>query len=165
MSPLIHTTDPDIVTMLLEDHRNTEAVLDRFKDTLPEQRADYFAEFVPMLLGHEVAEEGVVYPALRSVMHSVEIAEKAAITASISEGSEIEERLKEMESMDPAGAQFAAAFAALSSYVIEHAKREEQTVFPLLDRYADVLDRGAMGSRYIKAKRVSPVTRPLGHPW
>lgn len=165
MSPLTQSTDPDIVAMLLEDHQNTAAIFARFDDTPLDQRGAYFAEFVSVLLGHEAAEEKVVYPALRSVIHSVDLHSKALLDERVFEGSENEVLLKELGQMDPASAAFAGSFAELRDYVLEHAEREEQTVFPLLDRFAESIDRGTMGSHYIKAKGVVPVTRHPGHPW
>jgi len=157
-APNTQPIETDIAELLLADHRHAEALLHRFDETANAKRGEYFAGLVPILVGHEVAEEEIVYPALRSVDPRV----SSILDARIAEQAEAEELLKSMEEMDAESALFATSFAELRAAVLEHVEREERTVLPLLDEFADTLDRATMGTRYRKAKAVAP-THPHPH--
>ena len=55
----------DVLTLLKNDHQAVESLLGRFDDLPPGDRDGYFCEVVHTLVGHEVAEEMVVYPPVR----------------------------------------------------------------------------------------------------
>lgn len=152
------TATTDIVTLLDADHRQVEGQFERF-DTIPvEQREAYFCELVHLLVAHEVAEEVVVYPAIRSDAPDGEQISKARIE----EQSEAEEKLAGMEKLDATTAEFATQFAELKTAVLQHAQAEEQEVFPLLQTVEDEASRAHMGAQYEKAKASAP-THPHPH--
>jgi hemerythrin superfamily protein len=146
----------DIVTLLKTDHETAKALLQRF-DSLSGDREGYFCEVVHTLVGHEVAEELVLYPIVREIPTGDAVADSR-----IAEQAEAEQLLADMESDDPSSVEFIQKFYKLRSAVLEHAEAEESTVFPLLEQNTSTQQRAEMGSRYSKAKDRAP-THPHPH--
>lgn len=146
----------DIVKLLKSDHQAAKALLQKF-NTVSQSREEYFCEVVQTLVGHEVAEELVVYPAIRQAPGGDTVAQ-----ARLAEQSEAEELLANMESEDPASAEFSQKFIQLRTAVLAHAEAEESTVFPLLEQSTSVDQRGQLADRYTKAKDRAP-THPHPH--
>jgi hemerythrin superfamily protein len=124
----------------------------------PENRADAFCQLVSELVQHEVAEEMVVYPAVRVATGD----DKAAVEARLHEQSQAEKMLDQMEALDPASLEFTAALTELSISVINHAEAEERRVFPLLRAAEQPDSLFQLAARYEKAKQKSP-THPHPH--
>ncbi|HUJ64696.1 MAG TPA: hemerythrin domain-containing protein, partial [Acidimicrobiales bacterium] len=143
---------------MLEDHQKAKALLTAFDDLPAPQRGDGFCELVQMLVGHEVAEEEVLYPVVRKYVDGGdELADER-----ISEQSQAEQELAGMEKADPQSVQFMERFVALRDAVLEHADAEEQSVFPLLATSVEPSELEALGTRYQKAKDAAP-THPHPH--
>ena len=138
----------DLVELLDQDHRHVEQLLARFGDLPPEGREEPFWNLVAELVRHEVAEEVVVYPAIRSDMPD---ADRVA-DARIAEQSAAEEKLSQMEKLDRETVEFTTTFHELRSAVLAHTKAEEETIFPLLRNGEDEAALAGMGERYEKAK-------------
>jgi hemerythrin superfamily protein len=147
----------DIHALLVADHRQIAALFDDYDHVTPSERGTHLQAIVPVLVGHEMAEEEIVYPALRSV----DLDARTAVRYRIQEQAVVEQMLKELEAMEPESSEFDTLFQRLRLAVRIHAEQEETTMFPLLERYADRLDRPTMGSRY-RAVRASAPTHP--HP-
>jgi hemerythrin superfamily protein len=119
--------------------------------------AGYSCELVHTLVGHEVAEELVVYPTVREeAPNCAQVAD-----ARLAEQAEAEGLLAEMEKLDQASATFASKFQTLRDAVLRHAEAEESTAFELLKQSTTMKEREVMGGRYQKAKDAAP-THP--HP-
>ena len=86
----------DVLTMLKQDHQAAEALLRRFDTVEGSQRDGYFCEVVQTLVGHEVAEELVVYPAIRTAPDGVAVAD-----ARLSEQAKAEELLADWRIWTP----------------------------------------------------------------
>ncbi|HUA95319.1 MAG TPA: hemerythrin domain-containing protein [Acidimicrobiales bacterium] len=144
--------------LVLDDHKRIEELLDRF-DQLPRQRrAEAFRELTEALVQHEVAEEEVVYPAVRKFLVSGdELAGRR-----IEEQAAAEELLAQMERTVSDDVGFMQLFVNLRDAVTEHAAAEETTVLPDLARTAtpDVLLQ--LGEQYEWAKSAAP-THPHPH--
>lgn len=148
----------DVVILLKNDHDAAKALLGRFDDVPPAARAEYFCEVVQTLVGHEVAEELVVYPVVRqSGTQGKDIAD-----ARLAEQAEAEQLLADMESEDTTAAAFASKFVKLREAVLEHADAEESTAFPLFETATTAAERDELGTRYAKAKENAP-THPHPH--
>ena len=150
----------DVIQLLEVDHRQAEQLLARFDTTSPGERDSYFCEVVNDLVRHEVAEEVVVYPAIREDAPGGD----AEADVRIREQSEAESLLKEMESMDAASAQFETSFGRLRDAVLSHAKAEESGAFRLLQQSEDADARIKLGQRYETAKRAAPAHPHLHAP-
>jgi len=152
------TTTGNIIDHLTADHQQIKALFSDVMFVRPENRADTFCQLVSELVQHEVAEEMVVYPAVRVATGD----DEGAIEERLREQSEAEKMLDQMEALDPAGLEFTAALTELSIAVINHADAEERRVFPLL-RAAEQPDAlFQLAARYEKAKQKSP-THPHPH--
>lgn len=145
-------TRGDLVALLQQDHAETRRLLEEFPTLEEEQRQEAFPYIVRTLVGHEAAEELVVYPALRAAA-----AGGAALAHDrIEEQHRAERLLAELEHTQVDDATFEASFRMLEQYVLEHADEEEQTVFPLLSVNLGDSERRRLAERYLRAKRQAP---------
>ena len=147
-----------IIDHLTADHEQIKGLLSDVMFVKPENRSDVFCELVTELVQHEVAEEMVVYPAVRELSPDA----GATVEARLGEQAEAEAMLAQMETLEPTSPEFTGALAELSTAVINHAEAEERGVFPLL-RAAESPDAlFELAERYEKAKRSAP-THPHPH--
>ena len=151
------TKSKDLVELLLQDHREVEVMLGEL-DSPSVDAGQLFCRAVHTLVGHEVAEEEVVYPAVRRMVDGGD----ALADARIAEQQKAEETLYEMERMDATSAEFRTRFQELKKAVLEHAKTEEREVFPKLTAAADVDELKKLGTVYEAAKAMAP-THPHPH--
>lgn len=148
----------ELVALVLADHQEAKRLLERF-DTLPaSERGDAFCEITYELVRHEVAEEEVVYPALRRFADGGD----DLADMRIEEQSAAEELLKKMEKAGVEDAEFPSMFAKLRTEVLAHADAEEKTVFPELTSNVNADELRTLGKRYEMAKKVAP-THPHPH--
>ncbi len=117
----------DIVSLLTQDHEAIRQRLSEVCDAPPESRKELFWKLTDQLVRHEVAEELVVYPALRDLPGGREVASERQ-----AEEAEAERLLASMENLDPGDDDFSRALAQLRENVLEHAHQEESEAFPLL---------------------------------
>jgi hemerythrin superfamily protein len=155
---MTNTQTRDIVELLTNDHREAALLLDQICAAGPESRQEQFWNLVPALVQHEVAEEVVVYPAIRRDAPNGD----SEADARLAEQQEAEVKLAAMEKMDPTSTQFAGELESLRQAVLDHAHAEEAEVFPLLEKLESPQDRQELGARYEKAKATAP-TRPHPH--
>lgn len=146
----------DVVLLLEEDHQMVERKFAELSEAGPSTRGELFWKLTNDLVRHEVAEEIVVFPALRRLPGGDQVAD-----ARIAEQSEAEELLAKMEKMDAETPEFVGELATLKSAVLAHAKAEEETAFMMLRGVLDTDQRVELGKRYVKAKDAAP-THP--HP-
>lgn len=147
----------DIVQLLQEDHRQVEQLLAEFDTVSLAGRNELFWTLTHELVRHEVAEEIVVYPAVRDLPGGAAIAD-----ARVEEQADAEERLAKMEKLDAEDEAFARQMITLRSAVLTHAKAEETSVFVLLRDSLPAEQRLELGARYTRAKEAAP-TRPHPH--
>lgn len=147
----------DVVEFVKADHRTIRALFARIGAAAPEDRAHSWPDLLHSLAVHEVAEELVVFPALRMIEQG-----EPAIEARLEEQRAAAELLKSMEDMDPATEAFAVSLGELESAVLAHATAEEEEILPVFVRFDDTLDRTSLGARYEAAKQRAP-TRPHPH--
>jgi hemerythrin superfamily protein len=149
--------DKELIQLLLADHKEAETLLGKVGQSSVDQ-SNLFDELVRALVAHEVAEEEVVYPAVRS---SVPNGDKLA-EARIAEQQKAEELLKKMEDMDRNSSEFGTSMSTLRDEVLAHAKSEEQEVFPKLRQSVTDERRNQLGTAYEAAKTAAP-THPHPH--
>lgn len=100
----------DVVRLLEEDHRLVEQRFAEVSTAGASTRGELFWKLTNDLVRHEVAEEVVVYPALRKLPGGDQIAD-----ARIAEQSEAEEQLAKMEKMDAESPEFVRDLASLKA--------------------------------------------------
>lgn len=151
-------TTKDIVEDIKADHKIVTKLLDNLASQRQNDRDQQFCELVHFLVGHEVAEEEVVYPALRRTGSDGErVAE-----ARVEEQSKAEELLSKMEDMSSDTKMFTEAFERLRSAVQEHAEAEEREVLPRLSEHLNQGERADLARRYEAALEAAP-THPHPH--
>jgi hypothetical protein len=84
------------------------------------------------------------------------------IAARIEEQGEAETLLAHLEEIDVRGDAFRDAFVPFRRDVLEHVRREEGTVFGLIEQDKTLDERAHMARRYETAKKLSP-THPHPH--
>lgn len=151
-------TGGDIVELLANDHKEAKRLLEQINIAPPSRRENLFWELVPELVRHEVAEEVVVYPTIRSDAPDGD----AEVEPRLKEQHEAEQMLSSMEKLDPASDEFGQKLSELRQDVLEHADAEEQHIFPLLLALEHDDTRAKLGARYEKAKASAP-THPHPH--
>jgi hemerythrin superfamily protein len=147
----------DVISLLAQDH---EAIGERFSElghAGPDVRGQLFWELMDQLVRHEVAEEVVVYPALRQEPGGAVIAE-----ARTREESEAEQLLARLEKLDPTTEEFRGAIRDLASAVLDHARREEAEVFPLLAANEESGYLALLGQKF-KGEKLAAPNHPHPH--
>jgi hemerythrin superfamily protein len=147
-----------VVDLLQEDHEQVKALFGQLTSSPPEARKDLFCHLVTELVRHEVAEEVVVYPAIRSDAPDG----SAEVKPRLQEQSEAEQKLAKMEKLDPTTPEFASELAELRAAVLAHAQAEEMNIFPLLRALEGDEKLLEMGAKYERAKSSAP-THPHPH--
>jgi hemerythrin superfamily protein len=148
----------DVVEVLTHDHREVEEMFGELTGTInPDEQRRIVDDITIELVRHAVAEEMYVYPAVRRhVPDGDAIADKE-----ISDHSEIEQALKDLENIAATDADFNTVTRRLIDDVLEHVRDEENTLFPLLAEHTSQEDLLKLGQQVQTAKKVAP-TRP--HP-
>lgn len=147
----------DLIELLLEDHKAAEALLGKVGQPDVDQ-SELFDELVHDLVGHEVAEEEIVYPVVRSSIPQGD----ALADARIGEQQKAEELLSEMEKMDHNSPEFSSSMTKLRDEVLAHAQAEEREVFSKLKEQLNDDRRSTLGQAYRTAKATAP-THPHPH--
>ncbi len=145
-----------LIELLLLDHQKAKMILGDFDGVPPTGRSEAFCEVTHVLIGHEVAEEEVLYPAVRKYLGDGLADER------IAEQAEAERQLADLEKLDSQGDEFLFLFAELRDAVLQHALEEEEKVFPRLAHVLDVDEQVRLGERYKQAKAAAP-THPHPH--
>ena len=146
----------DLISLLLQDHKEAEALMEKLDKSSGDARKEAFQQLVYELARHETAEEEVVYPALRRLDGGAAVAD-----ARIKEEEKANKVLAELEKMDMASADWSAKFSAFRRDVLAHAEAEETQVFPRLREAEDADKLERMGKVLEMAKATAP-THP--HP-
>src|SRR6185437_6140227 len=92
----------DLVSVITQDHNAVRQRLSEFDSASPGSREELFWKLTDQLVRHEVAEQVVVYPALRELPGGGEVADLR-----IAEEENAEKLLASMEHLDPTGDEFA----------------------------------------------------------
>lgn len=142
----------ELTAVLLQDHAEAKRLLLGF-DRLPQpERPEAFRHLVKVLVGHEAAEEIVIYPALRDVA-----AGGGAIARDrLAEQEKAERLLADLERLGVDDPAFEPSFRQLRDAVLEHAEAEERTVFWVLASNVGDRARAELAQRYLRAKQQAP---------
>jgi hemerythrin superfamily protein len=147
----------DLISLLTQDH---EAISERFSEirgTRPDARGQLFGELMDQLVRHEVAEETVVYPALRDEPGGDSIAD-----ARMAEEAETEVLLAHIEKLDPTTEEFLGAVKDLQLAVLAHAQKEQDQVFPLLTANEERGYLALLGQKF-KGEKLGAPNHPHPH--
>ncbi len=147
----------DILTLVRADHQTLVEVFGR---PARAHSTELLRELTQQLVRHEVAEELVVYPAIRTVAP-----ERGLLaTELLREQATAERLLASLEKTSPTDPLFGPALARLQADVLSHAAHEERDVLGLIERHVPRAVRAELGARYRAAKNRAPIRGHLPVP-
>jgi hypothetical protein len=146
----------DVVALVRRDHESIKEGFSRLVRRGVDS-PDLFLDLANRLIRHEVAEEIVVYPAIRSQLEGEQLAQ-----ARLAEQSEIENQLYSIERVGFDEAVLQSELADIWSLVFDHSEREEAEVLPLLNVTLTLAKRIELGHRYAEVRDTAP-NRPHPH--
>lgn len=152
----------DVIDILTEDHREVETMFGELEALMAggvgsddERRRDVVDRVTIELVRHAVAEEVVVYPAVKDKV-SAEEAERAK-----REHAEAEETMKRLERLDPGDSTFDDEIRTLMTEIRTHVAEEEGEMFPRMREVMSHDELVGLGTKVEAVKKLAP-TRP--HP-
>lgn len=147
----------DLVTKVLDDHELIRTRFSLLEQAAPNGREGSFRELVALLVQHEAVESILVHPTVEDhVPNGSQLARERR-----EEEQEAEERLAELQDMDPTSDVFLQAVTALRDEVEAHASAEERETLRRLREHVDSSVLEELGERYDRLKEAAPI-RP--HP-
>lgn len=151
-------TEQDVVDVLREDHREVDSLIQRiWAETDPAARRDLADIMISELVGHSVAEEMFVYPAM--LLHLPD--GEQSVAHDIEEHKDLERTMKSLESAEPDGPHFEELLRHLETVLRDHVHDEEDEQFPALREHVPHSELVAIAAQVQAVKLVAP-TRP--HP-
>lgn len=149
---------PDVIDELIHDHREVEQMFAEYDATTDrEQRRTVVDRVIVELVKHSEAEEVAVYPLMRKAIDDGE----QVIEREITQHSEAEKVMKQLDGMDANDPQFDVLVHQLMADVREHIAEEEGEVFPQFRQAVSQDELNGLGDKVAGLKKVVP-TRP--HP-
>jgi hemerythrin superfamily protein len=152
------TRTGDAVDLLLEQHQEVRRLFEQIQPAEGDQRREMFDCLLRMLAVHETAEEEVIYPLVRAAVPNGD----SLADARLREESEGKTLLAELEKLGTADAAFSPKFATFQEKVDEHARHEEETIFPALREHVDADQLVAARQALETAEAIAP-THPHPH--
>lgn len=146
----------DLAELIAADHRAVEALFDRL-DADAGDRKEVVEELVKALSRHAVAEEQVVYPALRAAEGGDLLADHA-----IDEHQVVKDALNRVDGGKPDDENVASSLTTVMEEVRLHANREEAELLPALRAAVGDERMVELGRAYVEARDKAP-TRPHPH--
>jgi hypothetical protein len=133
----------DWLSLILDHHIELEDALIAVEEAVDlEERADAFKEFAILLVGHAIAEEGVIYPAL-SLDASAGHADMG-----YSEQAVVKMQMAALERLDPLSEEFEDKLEEVKVALQHHMYEEEGDWFLDLKQKATAEDQATMTARY-----------------
>src|SRR2546423_2616032 len=150
----------DVVTELIRDHRGIQGMLAELEQSagrLPERRADLVSRTILELVRHSVAEELVLYPALRR-----RVADGGALVdRCVARHAEAERLMRDLAPRSAGEPGFEDLLADLAAATERHIYEQEHEVFPTLAAVCSPQELTELGGRVAAIKRVAPAdSRP-----
>ena len=153
------TTKTETVTQFLRrQHSEVRSMFAQMSDLQGDARKELFDCLRAFLAVHETAEEEVVHPAARKAGAQGE----AVVEARLAEEDEAKRVLSELEKIGPGSTDFNEKFAQFKTSVEDHARAEEQELFPILEGALDSDTLEAMAKKLRMAEKLAP-THPHPH--
>ena len=148
----------DVIDILISDHRDVTALIGEIWTVQdPMIRRDLTDTAISELVRHAVAEEMYVYPAMRKHLPDGD----KAVEHDIEEHKELEQAMKQLESVDVSSREFDTALRRLETLLADHVQDEETEQFPQLRAQIPQQELTELAGKVETAKKLAP-TRP--HP-
>lgn len=157
------TEHGDVVTELVRDHREIQSMLVELEQPeqpaarIPERRADLVSQTILELVRHSVAEELVLYPALRRHVPDG----GALVDRCTARDAKAEKLMRDLAPRSAGEPGFEDRLADLVKATERHIYEQEHEVFPTLAAVCSPQELTELGGRVAAIKRVAPVdSRP-----
>jgi hemerythrin superfamily protein len=142
------TSAGDWLFAALDHHRDIEGAFGAVSAARPgEDRAAALKSLATVLMGHSIAEEAVLYPALAAA------GEKARSTAAYGEQALVKTQMAALQDIDPESDVFLTTLQEIRSAVLLHMYEEEGTWFPLLKERVSEMDQRVLTTRFLDEYR------------
>jgi len=148
----------NVIDIVKDDHKKVDALFETMLGSGSEQsKQEALNETVISLSEHSVAEEVLLYPAIRKAGNNA----PQLVDHALDEHQTAKDLLEKIRKMKPSDSDFPATLKELVEGVRHHVKEEESTILPLLQRIISDEDLVTMGEHFNYAKKVAP---PVPHP-
>ncbi len=138
---------PDAVKLLKEDHREVEALFEKFETARTAQQRQTIANRICLMLTmHAQIEEELLYPQAHDNVEDEDLVYEAEI-----EHASAKQLIAEIRSSSPSDPSYAARVTVLGEYVKHHVKEEEREMFPQLK--SSDMDLKELGLRLYQRKQ------------
>ena len=140
------------ITMLTEDHREVERMLDELEPTTEravKTRTELFTRLKEALTVHEVIEEEIFYPALRDHPKAKDI-----VLEAYEEHNVVDSIMGELERLSVEDETWGAKAKVMIENLRHHIEEEEKEMFPTSRRVFDADELQELGER-MAARRKS----------
>ena len=145
----------DIITLILQDHREVAQLFDRLQAAKgADAQRELFAQVREALERHASAEESVLYPRVRREVPGGKEEAKDANE----EHDQIRASLKEVEEHEAGTELFALAVTQLVATTKHHVGVEETELLPDFAKASDDAERKELGRRFEEAKAKAPLS-------
>lgn len=152
------STEPDVIDVLIADHREVQDLANQISATTgSEERRDLTDQLIAELVRHSVAEEMYVYPAMRDHLPDGD----QAVEHDTQEHKELEKLMKQLEGADANTTDFEDTLRTLQLVLTDHVQDEETQHFPQLRAHIPAERLVELKDKVETAKKLAP-TRP--HP-
>ena len=132
----------DWLSMVLDHHREIEQAFAAVASAKGRAQPKAMKQLARILMGHSIAEEAVLYPALAG------IGQKSRSTLAYGEQALVKTEMAQLEKLDPAGDAFADKLETIRLAVVHHMHEEESTWFPLLRKQLPDDDQARLTTRF-----------------
>ncbi|MET0233380.1 MAG: hemerythrin domain-containing protein [Kibdelosporangium sp.] len=150
------TTRPesDLISVLTEAHRELETLLQELETTTtsPEHRRQLADHVITEFVGHAVAEERYLHPAVREYVPDGDRIVKDELAAH----AEAEQAMSELENMSPADAQFELLVKKLIIDAREHVQHAGTGLLAELEQSCPEAERAELGAKIVETRRHAP---------
>jgi hemerythrin superfamily protein len=149
---------PDVIELLLHDHREVEQMFAEFDQATDLQdKRTIVDKIIIELVRHSEAEEQAVYPAMRAAIDD----SKEMVEHEIEEHSKAEKIMKELDGLDPSDPSFGTLVQDLKKAISHHIEEEETDSFPKFREAVGQDELDKLGTTVEALKKIAP-THP--HP-
>jgi len=146
----------NVITLLTNDHRTVEALLERYRSATNEAKRPLLDEITRELTKHMDAEESVLYPLLRtSIPRGEELMAEA-----VEEHKKAKGLLAELQSTEAGSFDMDSRVATLRGAIQHHVREEEGTIFPEMQKSLEDALLEELGDQIDDAKGAAPETPP-----
>ncbi len=141
-------TAGDWLFCVLDHHRDIEGAFGAVSAASPgAARAAALKSLAALLMGHSIAEEAVLYPAL------ADAGERARSTAAYGEQALTKTEMARLQDIDPESDAFLTKLQEIRAAVLLHMYEEESTWFPLLKERVSEMDQAVLTTRFLDEYR------------